>query len=202
MVNERTAAAYAEAGEGLVVITQSQTKLNEEGLFAQSALCYLPDIDQLQITARYNRSTLKYMAEEYELSEIPSRDEDVFDVTLVKVIASTEEEKKEADDALLGSDAFSEESVDISLPRHEVRYFPAAEISDAKTVYQYYRYIFEDVDLSDATEVYLEFYYKDLVDYDAEPYSEVLIWRRGADQPYELTKYDIRALKNGAANND
>ncbi len=202
MVNDRTAAAYAEAGDSLVVITQEQTTLNEEGLFAQSNLRYLPDIDQLQITARYNRSTLKYMAEEYELTEVPAREEDVFDVTLVKVIALTEEEQKQAEEAALNADAIGEDAAEISLPRKKVRYFPAASVSDAKTVYQYYRYIFEDVDLSDASEVYLEFYYKDFINYEADPYSDVLIWRKGADLPYELTRRDLGALKGGAVDYD
>ncbi len=202
MVNERTAAAYAEAGKALIITTQEQTALGEDGRFAQSNLRYLPGIDQLQITARYNRSTLKYMAEEYELTEIPDRSEQVFDVTLVKVIALTEEEKALEEEALLSADAIGEDAGKISLPRKEKRYFPVASVSASRTVYEYYRYIFEDVDLSDAEEVYLEFYHREMINYDADPYSEVLIWRKGADLPYELTRRDIRALENGAADYD
>lgn len=202
MVNDRTAAAYAEAGDSLDVIWQNQDRLNEEGLFAQSNLRYLPAIDQLQITARYNNSTIRAMAEAYELSAVPEREAEIFDITLVKVIAPTAEEQAAADDAALSVDALGDAAVDVALPRKEVRYFAAACISDTKTVYNYRRLLFEDVDLSDASALYLEFYYKEAIDYDAEPYSDVLIWLRGDDRAYELTRADRKALAGGAVEYD
>lgn len=199
MVNDRTAAAYAEAGEGMAVSYQKQELLDDEGLFAQSNLRYIPSVSQLQVTARYNNSTLRAAAETFALAEVPARSEDVFDVTLVKVIAATEEEQAQADrDALTADVIGGDADAPTDLPRKEVRYYPSAALADEKTVYNYRRLIFDDVDLSDASACYLEFYYKGAVDYDAEPYSEILVWIRGDDRPYELTKADRKALAGGA----
>lgn len=199
MVNDRTAAAYAEAGEALEVRYQKQELLDEEGLFAQSNLRYIPAIDQLQVTARYNNSTLKAAAETFALAEVPAREADVFDVTLVKVIAVTEEEQAQADRDALSADVIGEGADEtVEAPRKEVRYYPSACLPDEKTVYNYRRFIFDEVDLSDASACYLEFYYNGAVDYDAEPYSEILVWYRGDDRAYELTKADHKALEGGA----
>ncbi len=199
MVNDRTAAAYAEAGEAIEISYQKQDLLDAEGLFAQSNLRYLPAIDQLQVTARYNNSTLKEAAQTFELLEVPARDADVFDITLVKVIAATAEEQAEADRNALTADVIGgEDEEELELPRKEVRYHPSASLSDEKTVYNYRRLIFDDVDLSDASACYLEFYYKGALNYDEDPYSEILVWIRGDDRPYELTKADRKALAGGA----
>lgn len=202
MVNTRTASAYAEAGDQLEVLYQEQYYINEEGLFGQSNLRYLPSISQLQVTARYNNSTIRAMAETYELEEVPGRDEDVFDVTLVKVIALTEEEQAQADKDALTADVIGEDAEEVKTLRKEVRYFPSDSLADKKNVYNYRRLIFEDVDLSDAAELYLEFYYTGAVNYEAEPYSEILVWVEGESYPYELTKADRKALKGGAVDYD
>ena len=198
MVNERTAAAYVQSGEALLVLSQEQYLLDEEGLFAQSNLRYIPSIHQLQVTARYNNSTLDAAAEHFALPEVPARDETVFDVTLVKVIAQTEEEQAQADADALSADVIGEESDETELPRKEVRYHPTDCLRDQKTVYNYRRYVFDDVDLSDASLCYLEFYYVGAIDYEAEPYSQILVWQRGDDRAYTLTRDDIRALDGGA----
>lgn len=199
MVNDRTAAAYAEAGEALKVSYQKQYHLDEEGLFAQSNLHYIPSVSQLQVTTRYNNSTLKDAAETFELLEVPAREADVFDVTLVKVIASTQEEQEQADRDALTADVIGEDAAEPEdAPRKEVRYYPSAALPDQKTVYNYRRLIFDEVDLSDASLCYLEFYYNGAIDYDAEPYSELLVWVRGDDRAYELTKADRKALEDGA----
>ncbi len=199
MVNDRTAAAYAEAGDGMEITYQKQFLLDEYGLFGQSNLRWIPAADQLQVTARYNNSTLKDAAEKFELLEVPARDADVFDITLVKVIAATEEEQAQADRDAMSADVIGEDAGETGeLPRKEVRYFPSAMLPDQKNVYNYRRLIFDGVDLSDASMCYLEFYYKGALDYDAEPYSELLVWVRGDDRPYELTQEDRKALSGGA----
>lgn len=202
MVNERTASAYAEAGKQMEVLYQEQYYINEDGLFAQSNLRYIPSISQLQITARYNNSTIRAMAETFELAEVPGRDEEIFDVTLVKVIGLTDKEQAQADVDALSADVIGEDAEAAGTPRKEVRYFPSDSLADKKNVYNYRRLIFEDVDLSDASELYLEFYYNGAVNYDAEPYSEILIWVEGESYPYTLTKKDLKALKAGAVNYD
>lgn len=203
MVNDRTAAAYAEAGDGLEITYQKQFLLDEEGRFAQSNLRWIPAANQLQVTARYNNSTLKDAAEVFELFEVPAREADVFDITLVKVIAATEEELAKADRDALTADVIGEDAGEAGeLPRKEVRYSPVAVLPDRKNVYNYRRLIFDDVDLSDASVCYLEFYYKGALDYDADPYSELLVWVRGDDRPYELTKEDRKALAGGAVDYD
>ncbi len=209
MVNDRTAAAYAEAGEDIAITYQKQTALDDEGLFAQSNLRYIDAVDQLQVTARYNNSTLEKAATAFELYEIPDRDEDVFDITLVKVKAVSAEEQAEDDRAALGENivgvaettAAAEEEIKLQ-SRVGERYHPVDVLEAQKTVYNYRRLIFDDVDLSDASACYLQFYYKGAVNYDLAPYSEVLVWMRGSDRVYELTRADRKALDGGAVDYD
>lgn len=206
MVNDRTAAAYAEAGDSIAITYQKQTALDDEGLFAQSNLRYIDAADQLQVTARYNNSTLEKAAQTFELYEIPGRDEDVFDITLVKVKhreISTEEQAA-ADREALGENIVGVEETTASAEEAELqsrigeRYTPTAVLEAKKTVYNYRRLIFDDIDLSDASACYLQFYYKGAVDYNLAPYSEVLVWIRGDDRVYELSRDDRRALEGGA----
>lgn len=214
MVNDRTAALWQEDGEEMTVMTQEQYLLSEDGRFAQSNLRWMPDINQLQITVRYNNSTVKGLVEDFLMPETkeegeevvipepPDDDEDLFDITLVKVIKLTDEEQEAQDREALEQDALEEEGGS-SVPRQEVRYTYSAALPAEKLMYNYRRLIFDDIDLSDAEALYLEFYYRDAVDYAAEPYTELLIWH--AESPtytHKLTKHDIKALDGGAVNYD
>jgi hypothetical protein len=214
MVNDRTAALWQKQGEEMEILTQKQYLLSEDGRFAQSNLRWMPDINQLQITVRYNNSTVKGLVEDFLMPETkeegeevvipepPNDDEDLFDITLVKVVNLTEEEKAEQDKETLEQDALGDEGESAPL-RHEVRYTYSASMPAEKLMYNYRRLIFDDIDLSDAEALYLEFYYRDAVDYTAEPYTELLIWHaQSLTRPYELTKHDIKALNGGAADYD
>ncbi|MBQ2767751.1 MAG: hypothetical protein IJF49_06710 [Clostridia bacterium] len=211
MVNDRTAALWEASDGEMEVLTQKQYLLSEDGRFAQSNLRWMPDINQLQITVRYNNSTVEGLVEDFLMPETqfegeevvipdpPNDDEDLFDITLVKVIKTSESDQS-PDEESLNDNALDEEEAEVY--RQEVRYTYSASLSAEKLVYNYRRLIFDDIDLSDAAELYLEFYYRDAVDYAAAPYTELLIWRAGDDRPYELTKHDIKALEQGAVNND
>lgn len=214
MVNDRTAALWQEQGEEMTVLTQKQYLLSEDGRFAQSNLRWLPDIKQLQITVRYNNSTVRGLVEDFLMPETkeegeevvipepPDDDEDLFDITLVKVVKLTEEEQEAQDKDTLEKDALGDEEDSAPL-RQEVRYTYSASMPAEKLMYNYRRLIFDDIDLSDADALYLEFYYRDAVDYAAEPYTELLIWHSATpDRPYELTKHDINTLNGGAVNYD
>lgn len=185
------------------VLYQEQYYINEDGLFAQSNLRYIPSISQLQITARYNNSTIRAMAETFELAEVPGRDEEIFDVTLVKVIGLTDKEQAQADVDALSADVIGEDAEAAGTPRKEVRYFPSDSLADKKNVYNYRRLIFEDVDLSDAIgalpRVLLQWAPSTT---NAEPYSEILIWVEGESYPYIADQKRSESAQGGAVNYD
>lgn len=201
MVNERTEALWAEKGEAMQVLAQEQYFLSEDGRFSQTNLRILPEIDQLQLTVRYNNSTLKALVEDEDipLTEVPDRSEDVFDMTLVKVVAMTEEEKAAADEDILHGDALEDDG-EYEVPRKEVRYTVTDSMTATKLMYNYRRLVFDGVTLDDADELWIEFYYRGALDYDAEPWCSILVWSADApDMPYELTRNDLKALQAGAA---
>ncbi|MBR6708922.1 MAG: hypothetical protein IKL84_04510 [Clostridia bacterium] len=201
LVNDRTAALWAEKGETMEVLTQRQYFLSEDGRFSQTNLRILPEIDQIQLTVRYNNSTLKALVEDEDiaLETAPDRDEDVFDMTLVKVLPMSDAEKEAIEDEILNSDALGDDE-EYEAPRKEVRYTVSDSLTAKKLMYNYRRLIFDDVDLSDAEELWIEFYYRGALDYTAEPWCSILVWSaQDLNEPYELTKDDLRALEEGIA---
>ncbi|MBE6717779.1 MAG: hypothetical protein E7574_00785 [Ruminococcaceae bacterium] len=54
---------------------------SQDGLFSANDVYFIPSIGQFQITVRYNNSTLKRIAKEYELKEIPDGEQFVYTIT-------------------------------------------------------------------------------------------------------------------------
>lgn len=82
--NENTAVAYEKSGSALEIIKQKEYKnLTADGKFYFSNMRYIPEAKQMQITVRYNRSTLEKLAADYSLSGIPEKDANVFEFTLI-----------------------------------------------------------------------------------------------------------------------
>lgn len=64
---EKAAAAYSSLGGKLTVYTEDlDDTLGKDGRFAVYGVKLIPDIDQIQLTVRYNRSTVKALREETE----------------------------------------------------------------------------------------------------------------------------------------
>ena len=198
--NDSLKAAYAEKGDSLSVIyqdidiysTERDVRLDENGkkisnagkaYFAVPKAVFIPDAGQIQLVLRYNNSTLKYLAEDYAAlcPEVPARDDDVFDITVIKVTDLTPDDTTDNDvPAKLAEERFTVTNVK----------------SAEKQLHNFRHLTFENFELEGALRVYLCIYYKGDVDYGEDPYATVKIY--DSEKPtldYKLTKNDIEALK-------
>ena len=151
--------------------------------FAVPKAVFIPDAGQIQLVLRYNNSTLKYLAEDYAAlcPEVPDRDDDVFDITVIKVTDLTPDDTTDNDvPAKLAEERFTVTNVK----------------SAEKQLHNFRHLTFENFELEGALRVYLCIYYKGDVDYGEDPYATVKIY--DSEKPtldYKLTKNDIEALK-------
>lgn len=145
IVTDSLSAAYAEQGENLKIFTQDQatiTRTDENyGYFSVEDFIIIPEAKQIQVVFRYNNSTIEYIAEDYSLDEIPSRDEELFALSLTKTVDRTPDSNAD--------------NTDSSALKKEV-YYPSEIISDQTLLYNYRRVVFEDVDISDAIGVFFD----------------------------------------------
>ncbi len=186
--NSLLADAYAEKGEGLNVYYQEQSRYtrgeNNYGYFAITQSLIIKDIDQIQFVFRYNNSTLKHTAEDYSLPSIPSRDEEVYDVTITVMYDLTPENKDD-------NDGETEEAVSFK------RFFASDMVSAKKTLYNYRKFVFDGIKIDDSViAVYADFYYVGDLDYDKKPYGSLLIYHEDEKNiEYKLTRNDIKAIE-------
>ncbi len=187
--NELLAEAYDEKGDDLTIFTQEQSKYtrgeNNYGYFAVTQSIIIRDIDQLQFVFRYNNSTLKHTKEDYLLDSIPSRDDDVYDVTVTIMYDLTPDDTTD-------NDGKTPEAV-----RYE-RFFASDMIADKKTLYNYRKYVFDGIDLDeDVIAVYADFYYVGDINYEETPYGSLLIYYNGEKNiDYKLSRNDISAIES------
>ena len=186
--NSLLSEAYAEKGESLNTYYQEQSKFtrgeNNYGYFAITQSLIIEDIDQIQFVFRYNNSTLKHTAEDYSLSTIPSRDEEVYDVTITVMYDLTPENKDD-------NDGKTEDAVSFK------RFFPTDMRSAKKTLYNYRKFVFDGITIDDSViAVYADFYYVGDLDYDKKPYGSLLIYHEDEKNiDYKLTRNDKKALE-------
>ncbi len=187
IANDRLVEAYEKCGGDLDIFTQEQSKYtrgeDNYGYFAITQSLIFRDIDQVQFVLRYNNSTLKYTKEDYALEDVPSRDEDVYDVTLTVMYDLTPNDSAD-------NDGKTPDAV-----RYE-RFFPSESISTKKTLYNYRKFVFDGIDLDrDVIAVYADFYYVGDINYDEEPYGSLLIYyNEERNISYDLTRDDINAI--------
>lgn len=195
MVNKALSDAYAEQGEELEIFFQNYDIYSAEegergaGYFAVTEAIFIPAAEQAQLILRYNNSTLKYLPEDFKgiCTEIPERSEDVFDVTLVKVIDLTPNDVNDNDN----EKALKKE-----------RYFASDVIKAEKGLHNYRRFTFDGIDTTDALEIYVCIYYKGALDYAEDPFGSVSIYEKSENnRVYSLSKNDRNAL-NSAKNGD
>ena len=187
-VNDALRAAYAEQGDDLILQYQNQLNLSydkgKEGYFGVPEYVFIPEANQVQVVFRYNNSTLKNLARDYDLNKIPKKGEHVFDVTLLKITDLTPDNASDQEDpnAL-----------------EKVRYAPDAVVCDTTLLYTYYRFVFEDVSLDETTicSVFLDVYYRGDLNYDQTPYSSLRLYDHLHEWiSYDLTGADKRALRD------
>jgi len=188
IANDRLAAAYDEKGSALDMFTQEHTIFtrgeNNYGYFAVTQSLIIREIDQVQFVLRYNKSTLKLTKNDYQLSEIPSRDADVYDVTLTIMYDLTPENTEDNDGKTPEAVAYE-------------RFFASDMVSAKKTLYNYRKFVFDDIKIDDTViAVYADFYYVGDVNYDEKPYGSLLIYHNEEKEiKYSLTRDDLKAIE-------
>ena len=196
-VNDQLAAAYEQDGNDLYMFRQNLDMITRAdhnyGYFAITDSVFIPAANQIQITFRYNNSTITHLVEDKDLAETPSRDDELFDVTLL--IATDLTPDNDEDD--LGNNP---DSVKL------VRLHASSVEADTKNVYNYRRFVFDldeiGVSLSELLEkeellaVYTDVYYVGDVNYDETPYGTLCLYDHLSKiEPVKLSGRDKRALR-------
>jgi len=185
MVNDKTLTAYEQYGDDITMFYQNQYSITRadtnSGYFSVESVVFIPEAQQVQVLVRYNNSTIDALATDYNLDTVPERDEELFDVTLFKTIDLTPDDT---------------EDNDISENLSSERYFPSEKIKDTKTVYNYYKYIFDGVSSEDAVGIFVDIYYNQNIDYEKSAYGTLCIYDNQSDNiTYKLTSADKKALQ-------
>ena len=188
--NETLCEAYEQNDGKLTLYRQVQNEYTQEdhnyGYFANGGTVLIDEADQLQFVLRYNNSTLKYTAADKSLAAIPSREEEVYDVTLLVMYDLTPENTAD-------NDGKTPEAV-----RYE-RIQPTGEpLTYQKTLYNYRKFTFDNVTLGeDVLAVYADIYYVGDKDYEQSPYGTLLLYYYEDElEAYKLTRKDKIAIEN------
>lgn len=188
MVNDKLANIYSVQKDSMEIYYQNLDKFNRDeesyGYFAITQSIIIPEAEQVQIVFRYNISTLEYLAKDFpsDFPEVPDRNEDLFDVTLVKVVDLTPENTEDND---------NKDNL-----RFE-RYFSTDSVSDQTSRHNYTRLLFEDISCEDALTAYVCIYYKGDLNYENAPLGNIPIYTSDKDQircKYILTSDDKKAF--------
>ena len=192
-VNEHTYAAYEEHGDSLLLQYQNQDTItrgeSNAGYFSVTQYVFIPQANQVQLVFRYNNSTIKNLARDYQLSEVPSKDETLFDVTLVtsKDLTPNNREDNYTDDGT------TPENLELK------RYYPTeiCTTRDTTSLYTYYRYVFDGISVEDdIVGVFADVYYVEDIDYEKNAYGTLCLYddeSKWIEQ--KLSGKDIEALK-------
>lgn len=164
--NDALRAAYATYSDDLQLLYQDQASVTRAehnyGYFSVPKCTFIPEAEQVQVVFRYNNGTLKHLAADYELAEIPSREEDLFDVSLILTTDKTPEDKTDNSDP---STLQKERIVPTSVKR------------ETTALYTYYLLVFENVTVEDTTAgVFVDIYYNEDINYDASAYGTLCIY--------------------------
>ena len=180
--NQQISEAYAEHGKDMYIFSQeldniTRTEYNY-GYFSINRALFIDDCDQLQFILRYNNSTLKSISEDLKLPE-HSRDEDIFDVVVTVMYDLTPDNK----------DDNSGEQLDTV---KRVQYTATSSERAAKNLYNYKRYTFDGIKITDdVLAVYVDIYY----DRDVKASGTLAIYDyRYPKKEYNITQADIGAI--------
>ena len=198
--NEALYEAYSEHGKELYMFKQDQRSITSSdknyGYFSITNYAIIPEANQIQAIVRYNNSTLRYTAEDYDLSEVPDREAEVYDVTLLLAIDLTPDNEEDN----LGND---ENSVRF------VRCHGEMTLSSQKNLYNFRQMVFDfdtaEVNLKELIDsklllaIYADFYYIDDVDYEKTPYGTLCLYDfKSENMRITLDKKDIKAIEEYA----
>lgn len=189
--NDAVVQAYEDGILSIYTQDCAPVNMNSEtaGYFWVSQALFIPEANQVQVLVRYNNSTLRHIAEDFDLGEdnIPTREEEVIDVTLA---------------VWVDPDPTNETTTD----RELVRIHPTGEAeADQTAMYNYRRYVFDGVDFENLNIINMtvDVYYKGSVNYDRAAYSTIVVYEpRYENLPYDLTGRDKRALREYGSKGD
>ena len=163
--NDTTRAAYTADPDGFQILTQEpSTFITDNGRFWISDVVYLPQAKQLQLTIKYNDSTLKYLREALANQTTSAEGDETAD-TLT------------ADDIILPDEPFDYSILDNSGNRYSVY----SSIADREQNYNYRRLVFENIEIPEYAVFYVDMYYVGAIDYSATPYGSLMTWNTSQD---------------------
>jgi hypothetical protein len=174
--NETTRAAYqANPDEFQILSQEPSTFITDNGRFWISDVVYLPQAKQLQLTIKYNDSTLKYLKEA---------------LTKQQAEAQTTQNDGGADQPL-PEIVLPDEPFDYSLLDNSgVRYHEYTSAADRAQNYNYRRLVFENIEIPEHAAYYVDMYYVGAIDYSAIPYGSLMAWNTSQDtETLETKKY-------------
>jgi hypothetical protein len=184
-VNDALQAAYDVHGDALELYTQEQASVtrgeHNYGYFGITRCIFIPQADQVQITFRYNNSTLEEVQNDLNLPEEPPRGVEIFDVSLVTVCDTTPEDKSD--------------NTDGSASLAQSRIAPTARRIDTTLLYTYIHYTFDGVEItSDTITAFFDIYYGE-PDYTAPAMGTLRLYHyESVNLPVELTRAERKAL--------
>ncbi len=197
--NEELAQAYEEKGNDLYMFKQDiqsiTTAERNRGYFSVTECVFIPEANQIQLIFRYNNSTVRALAEDKGLSEIPSLDAELFDVTLLLQTDRTPENK----DDNAGTDKST-----VAYTRLK----PSQVERERKNLYNFYRLVYDvsdmpNGDLSKLIEedlllaVYADVYYVKEIDYSSLSYGTLCVYEYKADKTkVRLSSADRKAIES------
>lgn len=151
------------------------------GYFSIEDYVIITDANQVQIIFRYNNSTVENVANDLKLDEVPSLDDEHFDVTLVKTTDLTPNDK---------TDNIDESTLS------KTRYFPS-EVVEARTkLYNYRRFVFEGVTLDELDiGLFADIYYIDAINYDERPLGTLCLYDYEMERiEYKFSRGDLNRI--------
>ena len=166
MGNDALYEAYEEHGKDLILQYQLQDTITlaeyNRGYFSVTQYVFIPEARQVQLVFRYNNSTIKHLAVDYELEVVPDKSEDLFDVTLVTTTDKTPENRE---------DNANTEHLTME------RYYPTTFKRTETSLYTYYRFVFDNVEITpDMLYVFADVYYMGDLNYDERPYGTLCLY--------------------------
>ena len=195
--NDSLSAAYETYGSDLYIFKQDHKSITTAernyGYFAITDYYIIPEANQIQLVFRYNNSTVRSLAEDYGLEEVPSTDAELFDVSLVLQTDLTPDNKDDNAGNIEGTVAYT-------------RLLPTSAERETTRLYNYFRYVFEfdreGVSLSQLLEsgellvIYADVYYEEDVNYEERAYGTLFLYDYKTDiVKQRLSAADKRAIK-------
>ena len=187
MGNDALYEAYEEKGKDLVLQYQMQDTITlaeyNRGYFSITQYVFIPDARQVQLVFRYNNSTIEHLARDYGLGAIPDKSEELFDLTLVTTKDLTPDNQGD-----------NENTENLAMER----YYPTAAIRTETSLYTYYRFVFDNVEITpDMLYVFADIYYKGDLDYEERAYGTLCLYDDASPWvDYKLSRTERKMLKN------